>query len=367
MMFVAWLRRHASLVWIAVLGLAATGAVSIFQLPSGIYPEMQFPRVIVVAKAGQLSPDLVEAQMTRPLEQALAVVPGVRHVRARTIRGAVELSLQLIDGTDPLTAQYACQAAVDHVELPRGATVIVQRVLPTSVPVIKFNAVAPGGVAAGLGRLREVAELNVRPALVRVAGVGAVEVSGGRVRQIQVVIRPEALAALHLTPSQLAQKIEAQDHVVAAGRVWDEHQTLPVVFDAQAVDLDQLRALPIANAATGPVPLSTVADVRDGSEDPDVIIAGARGEAVAVSVARLPGASTPSVVAGVQDALARLRAAHTLPPDIELVPVYDQADLVDQAMASVRDAIAIGIALALLVIAVALRNWRAGLIAARPC
>ncbi|HEY0990224.1 MAG TPA: efflux RND transporter permease subunit, partial [Kofleriaceae bacterium] len=83
-------------------------------------------------------------------------------------------------------------------------------------------------------------------------------------------------------------------------------------------------------------------------------------------VARLPGASTPSVVAGVQDALARLRAAHALPPDIELVPVYDQADLVDQAMASVRDAIAIGIALALLVIAVALRNWRAGLIAAAP-
>src|SRR6185295_16699308 len=115
---VIWLRRHASLVWIAVLGLATTGAVSIFQLPSGIYPEMKFPRVIVVAKAGQLSPDLVEAQMTRPLEQALAVVPGIRHVRARTIRGAVELSLQLTDGTDPLTAQYACQAAVDHVELP---------------------------------------------------------------------------------------------------------------------------------------------------------------------------------------------------------------------------------------------------------
>ena len=104
MMLVVWLRRHASLVWIAVLGLAAAGAVAIFRLPSGIYPEMQFPRVIVVAKAGQLSPDLVEAQMTRPLEQALAIVPGVRHVRARTIRGAVELSLLLTDGTDPLTA-----------------------------------------------------------------------------------------------------------------------------------------------------------------------------------------------------------------------------------------------------------------------
>ncbi|HEX8113580.1 MAG TPA: efflux RND transporter permease subunit, partial [Kofleriaceae bacterium] len=296
MKLVAWLRRHASLVWIAVLGLAATGAVSIFQLPSGIYPEMQFPRVIVVAKAGQLSPDLVEAQMTRPLEQALAIVPGIRHVRARTIRGAVELSLLLTDGTDPLTAQYACQAAVDHVELPRGATTVVQRVLPTSVPVITFNVVAPKGAATDLRRLREVAERILRPAIVRVPGVGGVEVAGGRVRQIQLLIHPAELAALHLTPAQLAQKIDAEDQVIAAGRVWDQHQTLPVVYDAQAADLEQLRQLPIASGPTGPVPLSAVADVRDGNEDPDVIIAGGRGEAVAVSVARLPGASTPAVV-----------------------------------------------------------------------
>ncbi len=366
MKLVAWLRRHAALVWIAVLGLAATGAVSIFQLPSGIYPEMQFPRVIVVAKAGQLSPDLVEAQMTRPLEQALAIVPGVRHVRARTIRGAVELSLLLTDGADPLTAQYACQAAVDHVELPRGATTVVQRVLPTSVPVITFNVAAPKGAATDLRRLREVAERILRPAIVRVPGVGGVEVAGGRVRQIQLLIHPAELAALHLTPSQLAQKIEAEDQVIAAGRVWDQHQTLPVVYDAQAADLEQLRQLPIASGPTGPVPLSAVADVRDGNEDPDVIIAGARGEAVAVSVARLPGASTPAVVDGVRGALAGLRAGHTLPPDVEIVPVYDQADLVDQAMASVRDAILIGIGLSLLVIAVSLRDWRAGLVAAIP-
>ncbi|HEX7843589.1 MAG TPA: efflux RND transporter permease subunit, partial [Kofleriaceae bacterium] len=366
MKLVVWLRRHASLVWIAVLGLAAAGAVSIFQLPSGIYPEMQFPRVIVVAKAGQLSPDLVEAQMTRPLEQALAIVPGVRHVRARTIRGAVELSLLLTDGTDPLTAQYACQAAVDHVELPRGATTVVQRVLPTSVPVITFNIVSPRGAQTDLRRLREVAERIVRPAIVRVPGVGGVEVTGGRVRQIQLLIRPAELAALHLTPEQLAQKIEAEDQVIAAGRVWDQHQTLPVVYDAQAADLEQLRELPIASGPAGPVPLSAVADVRDGNEDPDVIIASARGEAVAVSVARLPGASTPSVVDGVRGALAQLHAAHTLPPDVEIVPVYDQADLVDQAMANVRDAILIGIALSLLVIAVSLRDWRAGLVAAVP-
>ncbi|HSN26942.1 MAG TPA: efflux RND transporter permease subunit [Kofleriaceae bacterium] len=366
MMYVGWLRRHASLVWIAALGLAAFGAVSIYQLPSGIYPEMQFPRVQVVAHVGQLSPDLVEAQVTRPLEQALAVVPGVRHVRARTIRGAAELSLILVDGADPLTVQYACQGAVDHVDLPKNATTIVQRVLPTSVPVITFNVVAPKGMQTDLRRLREVAERIVRPALVRVKGVGGVEIAGGRVRQIQLLVRPAELAALHLTPAALATKVEAQDQVVAAGRVWDQHQTLPVVLDAQALDLDALKQLPIAEGPAGPVPLSAVADVIDGNEDPDVIVASARGEVVAISVARLPGASTPAVVDGVKEQLAALRAQHTLPPDVDLVPVYDQASLVDDAMTSVRDAILIGIALSLLVIAISLRDWRAGLVAAAP-
>ena len=366
MSLVRWLRRHAALVWIAALTLAAIGAVSIFELPSSIYPEMSFPRLVVVAHSGQLSPELVEAEITRPLEETLAIVPGVRRIRARTIRGAVELSVQLVDGYDPLTAQFACRTAVDHVALPKGTTTIVERVLPTSVPVITFNVSAPQGIHTDPRRLREVAERIVRPALVRVRGVGAVDVTGGSVRQVQIIIRPGDLAALRMTPAKLAQKIEAQDQVIAAGRVFDEHQTLPVVLDAQAGDLASLKALPIALGPVGPVTLGVVADVVDGAEDPEVIVTGPRGDTVAVSVARLPGASTPAVVDRARDALATLRRLHTLPADVDVTPVYDQASLVDESLASVRDAILIGVFLSLVVIALSLRDWRAGLIAALP-
>ena len=363
---IRWLRGHASLVWILALALAAVGAASIYSLPSSIYPEMSFPRVVVVARSGQLSPDLVEAEITRPLEETLAVVPGVRHIRARTIRGATELSLLLVDGYDPLTAQFACRAAVDHLTLPRGTTTTVERVLPTSVPVITFNVMAARGTATDPRRLREVAERIVRPAFVRVLGVGGVEIAGGAVRQIQIIVRPAELAALHVTPAQLAQRLEAQDQVIAAGRVFDEHQTLPVVLDAQAADLAQLRALPIALGPTGPVALSTIADVVDGAEDPEVIVSGPRGASVAVSVARLPGASTVQVVAGIEAALAALRRQHTLPADVEVEAVYDQATLVHESIGSVRDAMLVGILLSLIVIAISLRDWRAGLIAALP-
>ncbi len=360
------LRRYAAFVWIAVLALAGLGVRSIFVLPSGIYPEMVFPRVVVVAHAGQIAADLVEAQVTRPLEEALAVVPGVRYVRARTIRGAAELSLQLTDDADPLQAQYACQTAVDHVELPRSTTTIVERVLPTSVPVITFNLSMAASAALDTRRLRDVAERIVRPAIVRVVGVGAVDLIGGTLREVEIVIHPDQLATLHLTPSQLAAKIEQSDRVVAAGRVLDQHQTLPVVLDAQAADLAQLRALPIANGPDGPIRLSAVADVIEGAEDPSVVVRGPRGEAVTISVARLPGASTLSVVDGVMAAVHGLARSHALPADVELKPVYDQAALVDESLTSVRDAILIGVALSLIVIALSLRDVRAGLVAAIP-
>jgi len=365
---VRWLRSNPAVVWLALIALSIAGARAITVLPSGIYPEMTFPRVVVVAHAGQLAPDLVEAQVTRPLEDALAVVPGVRHVRAKTIRGAVELALQLTDETDPLAAQFACRAAIDHVELPRGTTTRVERVLPTAVPVVTFNLAASAreGSTVDPRTLRDLAERVVRPAFVRVAGVGGVEIAGGRVREVELLVDPVRLAALHVTPSQLAAKLQAADVRVAAGHVFDEHQTLPLVLDAQAPDLAALRRIPVATGPTGPVTLVTIAEVSEGAADPDVIVRGPTGEAVSISVARIPGASTPAVVAGIEAQVALLRANHALPPDVALTAVYDQAALVTESLASVRDAILIGVALALLVIGIALRDLRAGFVAALP-
>ncbi len=360
--WVRLLERRASLVWLAALGFAALGVLAMFALPSGIYPEMEFPRVVVVARLGQLPPAIVEVAVTRPLEQAVAVVPGVRYVRARTIRGAAELSIQLVDTADPRRAEQAVRAAVAGVDLPAATAIEVERVLPTAVPVVTFNVSG----AVDVRELRDAAERVLRPALVRVAGVGGVDVQGGRRREVEVLLRPADLAEHQLTPSMVADRLAAQDLLAGVGRVIDERQTLPVVVDAQPVELAALAALPVAQSPSGPVPLSAVADVVEGSADPDIIVAGPDGESVVVTVSRLPGTSTPEVVAGALRAVATLTAHGALAPGIHVAPVYDQAALVDESIASVRDAILLGIALALVVIGLFLRDLRAGLVAAVP-
>lgn len=355
------LRGRASLVWLASVAFVMAGAIALLELPTGIYPEMEFPRVVVVARRAQQPPDLVELQITRPLEQALAVVPGVRHVRARTIRGAAEINVLLAPGVDPMRAEQLCRAAVAGVDLPADTELEIERVLPTEIPVITFNV-----AGADPRVLRETAERVIRPAVVRVPGVGGVDVQGGRVREIEVELRPQALADLHLTPSAVADALSRQDLFAGVGRVRDARQTLPLVVDARPVDLAGLASLPVAEGPHGPIPLSAVAVVMEGWADPDVIVRGPDGELAVIQVARMPGASTVAVVEGARRAIEGLVSSGALPDGVTVTPVYDQAALVTESMTSVRDAILLGVGLSLLVIALFLRNLRAGLIAAVP-
>lgn len=361
MRLASWLRARASLVWLVATGLVVAGAVSLFELPTGIYPEMEFPRIVVVAHRAQQPPDLVELQITRPLEQALAVVPGVRHVRARTIRGAAELNVLIAPGTDPVRAEQMCRAAVASVALPPDTDLEVERVLPTEIPVVTFNV-----AGADPRVLRETAEQIIRPALVRVPGVGGVDIQGGRIREIQVELRPQALADLHLGPSAVADALARQDQFLGVGRVRDARQTLPVVLDARPIDIAGVAALPVAEGPHGPIPLSAVADVVEGWADPDVIVRGSGGEMVVIQLARMPGASTVTVVEAARHAIDGIVSSGALPEGVTVTPVYDQAALVTESMTSVRDAILVGVALSLLVIAVFLRDVRAGIVAAVP-
>ncbi|HEX7481468.1 MAG TPA: efflux RND transporter permease subunit [Polyangiales bacterium] len=362
MSLVAGLRQRASLVWLLTLCAIAFGVVSLYGLPSGIHPEVEFPRVVVVVHVGDLPPEVVETLATRPLEEAIATLPYLRRVRSRTIRGAAELGISLEPGFDTWRALQLVQSKVAEVraDLPANATVIVERVAPTALPILTLNVDGSDDPRV----LREIAARIVRPALTRVPGVGKVEVQGGDVREIEVVLRPEALAAAHVSPAALADHLAQSDFVAAVGRAREEHQVLTVLAASERTTPESIGALPIAMGPNGPVLLSSVADVFVGAEDRTIEVDAPTGDAAVIMLSRTPTASAPVVIHGVQAVLAQLRASHTLPPGIRVRAVYDQSQLIDEAMAGVRDAILLGVVLSLVVLALFLRDLRAGAAAA---
>ena len=367
--------RHRGLVILGTVALLVYGVLSLLHLPSGIYPEVDFPRVVVVARAGDLPPEVMVAQTTRPLEEAIALTPGVERLRSRTIRGATELSVQFAPGTDMARALQlvSTQVAEIQADLPTGTGVEIERVTATALPIVTFNVfdrratgLAPDapGAAVDSRRLRDVAARILRPALTRIPGIGKVEVQGGDEREFEVILRPDALAAAHLTPSVVADRLADQDVTVAVGRVVDLRQALTVMATSEAHDVASLGALPVATGPHGPVALAEVADVVEGATDRVVSVSGRQGDLVVVSVSRAPGASAPVVVDAAQDKVAELRAAGAFPAGVTVETVYDQSELVRDSLRGVRDAIAIGVALSLLVLAFFLRDARAGLAAA---
>jgi CzcA family heavy metal efflux pump len=356
-----WLARRRTLVWFAAIGLAVAGGALATRLPSGIYPEAEFPRIVVVARGGDAPPAVTQVTLTRPLETALATVLGVERIRSRTIRGAVEISLQFAPGSDMWRALQLVESRVGDTRsaLPASTDVQVERLTTTSFPVVTFNVT--GNVDPR--RLRDLAELVLRPAISRVRGVGRVEVLGGDVREVEVILDPARTAALKLTPAKIADRIRASTVLQSVGRYDDAHALVTVVASGEATNVADVAALSVAVGADGsPIPLSAIATVTEGAEDRLLRVSGPGGETALVSVSRLPGASTPDVVGRVRDAVHQATAS--FPAGVAVTPVYDQAALVDESMRAVRDAILLGIALCVAVIALFLRDLRAGLVAA---
>jgi len=349
--------RHRTLVFTITLALMCAGLLALGRLGSGIYPEVEFPRIVVVARSGDVPPEQMQASVVRPLEESLATVIGVRRIRTRIIRGAAEIALQFSEGTDMWRSLQLTDAAIGRArgQLPPETEIESEKITPADFPILSFNLV--GGTPTSR---REAAEFIVRPAFSRAPGVGRVEVVGGDPREVEVVVDPARLATIRLRPSQLAQRVGGAIVRRAVGRFDDRRQLVTVMAETDTADAAALRRLPVAAGPNGSIALGEIAQVFDGAPDRTLAVHGPEGDAVQVSISRVVGASAPEVVREIQEITAALR----LPQEIRLVQVYNQGELIRQSILGIRDAILIGILLTIGVLAFFLRDLRAGLLAA---
>jgi len=217
------------------IALAVAGAIAAFALPSSIYPPLEFPRIVVIAKSGTLPSQSMTVTVTRPLEQAVMEVPGIRRVRSRTIRGATEISAQFDAATDMVVALQQVQGRVAEIrgELPADTVLTVERLTPAVFPVLILSMTG----AVPTADLSDLATYVVKPDLARVPGAGRIDVLASDTREVQYLSQQvvlvgygrvgrrvaEALAA-HRVPFVVAeqnrgivQQLRAQGHAAVYG------------------------------------------------------------------------------------------------------------------------------------------------------
>lgn len=342
-------------IYLATALLSVAGIWAAVRLPSAIYPELVFPRIVIVAEGSTLGARQVVFAITRPIEEAVSIVPGVERVKSRSIRGSSEVSVTFAQHTDMPYALQLVRTRVEQIrgELPPGLQIEVERLAPSLFPILSYNL--EGGDAA---TLYDIARYQIKPVLSRVPGVGRVDVQGTDVREIEVIADPARLAAVGLTYDDVAAAIRAGISVDAVGRVARDYKQYLLISAQEAHSVEDIGNVMVR----GGLRVRDIATVVPGTEDHVRIVAGDGKPAALINVTRQVGGNTLAIRDSVAGAAAVLQKS--LPPGVHLKPVYDQAALVSDAVTSVRDAMLIGAALAVLILLLFLRHARVTAISA---
>ncbi|HUQ89494.1 MAG TPA: efflux RND transporter permease subunit, partial [Vicinamibacterales bacterium] len=352
--------RHSRAAVLVSVALVIAGVFAAYSLPSSIYPPLEFPRIVTIVKSGTLPPQGMMLTVTRPVEQAIMEVPGIRRVRSRSIRGAAEISAQFDPSTDMIVALQQVQNRVAEIrgELPPDSEILVERLTPAVFPVFILSMTGTLPTA----ELNDYATYVVKPELARVPGAGKIEVLSSDTREIEVILDPLALTAAELTVKDVSEALAAQNQLAPVGRFAESGQQHLALASGLWTSAEDIANAPVLMKNGATIRVADLGKVVPGSPDRTLLVTGNGRDAISISVSQQIGASILALKQGVDRALGDL--AKTLPSGIKISRVYDLAEFVAEAIASVRDAILIGGLLAIIVLLVFLRNFRLTLVAA---
>jgi len=358
------LKLNSSLALCAVVAASILGALLARSIPSAVFPQVQFNRAIVLADSGDLPPEQMLVAVTRPLEEAAYGVIGVQLVRSTTTRGSSEIDVTFNEVTDPVSSFQLLNAAVGQVRarLPADTKVDARLLTSGAFPVLDISL---SSRVRDLAELTDIAQYDLVPSLHRIAGVYRVEAVGAKYREY--VVRLDPARMLHkLTPQDVVAGLAKANVIESAGRVLDAHRMLLTVVTTDLHGAEQLAAVPIASVGGQPIYTRDVGSVELGIVEDYIRTASEHGPAVLVEVSQQPDGNTTDISGQAHAIIAEFGARY---PDVSFSFSYDQALLVQESFNSVRDAIILGLTLAVAVVLGFTRSPLSALIAAIvvPC
>ncbi len=339
----------------------AIGVLSFRKLGVDQFPDVEIPVVTVTTSLRGASPEEIETQVTKVIEDAVSTAAGIDEVKSSSVEG---LSIVTVNFVLDRPRDEAVQDVRDRVagalrNLPEGTDPpVVTRFDTTAVPVVTL-------VVSGqrdLRELTELARLRVKEPLQGVSGVGQVQMVGGRTRAFNVLLDAEALAARGLPVSAVRTAIQQQNVETPAGRVQAQGREDVLRTAARVTDATELASLVIADRQGAPVMLRDVATVEDSVEDPRSFSSLDGTPAVSVVVQKQSGSNTVEVVDAVFARLETIRAQ--LPPDVHISVIRDSSKFIRRSIREVEIHLVLGGLLASLAVLLFMGSLRSTFIAA---
>ncbi|MGA8162107.1 MAG: efflux RND transporter permease subunit, partial [Acidobacteriaceae bacterium] len=327
-----WLPNWARTIFFFTIVLAVAGAYLAFHIPISVFPQTNFPRIVIGVDNGVMPVEQMEVTITRPIEDAVNSVPGLQTVRSISSRGSAEIDLFFSWNVDMFQTLQLVDAAVARIQqsLPPTAQISTNRLTFATLDPIVGYALTSKTISQT--RLWELATYELKPPINRLDGVSSVVIQGGQIPEYHVIPNTAKLIAASLTISDLVNAIQQTNLVQSPGLYEDHHQLILGLVGDQATNLEQLANISVkATASNVPIHLADVAQVVPGTEPVYTIVTSDGQPAVLLNVFRQPDSNTVAVADEVTAEIAQIRRA--LPPGVEIAPFYDQSHLVRESIA----------------------------------
>jgi CzcA family heavy metal efflux pump len=346
-------RNSAAIIFLS-LALCVAGVWAALTLPSSVFPQTDFPRVIVLVDNGVMPADEMMATITRPIEEAMKDIPGAVKVRSATGRGSAEVNIFFSWGTDMVRAELFVLGRLAEIRssLPPTAVTEVHRFTFSVFPIIGISLTSP---TRDLTHLWDSAQYDLKPRFLRIPGVARVDLVGGRAPELHVIVDPVRLLAAHLSLADVNDALARDNIVTSTGMLEENHTLYLTVLDGRVRTPAEVERMTIAVVDGRPVRIGDVAHVERGPEPVFNVVTAQGVEAVLLMVQAQPDGSTLDIAKALKAKLAELR--RELPPDMKLTFFYDQSLLVRDSVNSVWEAILFGLLLSVAIIYLFLKDW----------
>jgi CzcA family heavy metal efflux pump len=330
------------------------GVWQAFTLPVAVFPTTNFPRIIIAVDNGVMPIEQMDVAITRPIEAAVRIVPNIQNVRSITSRGSAEVDVNFGWGTNMLETLHLVDAAVATVRSTLPPTVQIQtnRMDFASFPIIGYSLTSDTVPQTALW---ELATYEIKPRLNALQGVASVLIQGGKRPEFHVTVDPARMLRAKTSIADVVGAINRANVVDSPGLIARNHQLFLTLVNGQASTPEQVGEIAIKHTNNVPVRVADIGGVGPGVEPVYTVVTADGKPALLVNVNRQPNSNTVDVADEVHAEMAAIKKS--LPSGVVMRPFYDQSDIVNASITSVRDAIVVGLFLAGLIIWLFLRDW----------
>ena len=339
------------LIAIAAL-LLGIGYFSYTHIKTGLFPDITFPKIKIIADAGQQPVDKMMIMVTVPLENSIKRTEGLDFIRSTTSRGSCEIAVFLNWDADIDKAKQQIESFINQVknDLPQGVAISVEKMNPSILQVMGYSLEGNRSQV----ELKKIATYQIKPYLAATPGVADVGIIGGKKKEYQIILDQQKLSTLGVSLQQIQNAVIASNILQSNGYINDHNRLYLTLIDNAVDNLAELQNLVLSNTSNRLIRLRDVADV-ELHEVKEYVKINANGKDVPlIAIMKQPDANLIDVNNGVEKRVEELR--DILPKDLKIIPYYKQADFVNDSIKSIRDVLWIGMLLAIFVVILFLRS-----------